>query len=76
MSEGPYVSFILLALLAIVRYSARPHPWLAAAAGLSLTLATMFRIDGVIWGVPLALSIAIVAIERRMPLFVEPLANK
>jgi len=65
MSEGPYVSFILLALLAIVKYSAKPNPWLAAAAGVSLTLATLFRIDGVVWGIPLAISIALVALNRR-----------
>lgn len=66
MSEGPYVSFILLALLAIVRYSVQPNPWLAAAAGLSLTLATMFRIDGVIWGIILALSIALAVIDLHL----------
>ena len=65
MSEGPYITFILLALLAIVRYIAKPTPWFAAAAGLSLTLATTFRFDGVYWGIPLALSIAFVAFGRR-----------
>ena len=63
MSEPPYVSLILLALLAAVRYHVKPGPWLAAGAGLALTLATMFRIDGVIWGIPLALSIAIAALR-------------
>jgi len=66
MSEGPYITFILLALLAIVRYTAKPSPWLAAAAGLSLTLATTFRIDGVYWGIPLAIAIAFVAFKRRI----------
>src|SRR6266513_1174671 len=65
MSEEPYITFILLALLAIVRYTAKPNPWLAAAAGLSLTLATTFRFDGVYWGIPLAFSIAFVAFGRR-----------
>src|SRR5437762_1122642 len=61
MSEEPYITFILLALLAIVRYTAKATPWFAAAAGLSVTLATTFRFDGVYWGIPLALSIAFVA---------------
>src|SRR6266480_2461819 len=64
MSETPYITFILLALLAIVRYTAKPNPWFAAAAGLSLTLATTFRFDGVYWGIPLALAIAFVAFSR------------
>ena len=63
-SEAPYISFILLALLAVVRYSTRPDSWLAAAAGLSLTMATMFRFDGVYWAIPVALSIALVARQR------------
>jgi hypothetical protein len=66
MSEGPYITFILLALLAIVQYTVKPNPWFAAAAGLSLTIATTFRIDGVFWGIPLALSIAFVAFDRRI----------
>lgn len=68
MSEGPYISFMLVAMLAVVRYAESPSPWLAAGAGLALTLATLFRFDGVIWGIPLALSIAYVAHSHRLTL--------
>src|SRR5215470_14510827 len=51
-SEVPYLSCIVLSLLAIVRYARNPSPFLAIFGGLALTLATSFRFDGVVWGIP------------------------
>jgi hypothetical protein len=67
-SEVPYLSCILLSLLAIVRYVENPTPSLAIWGGLSLTLATSFRNDGVVWGIPLATSMALAAFRHRLPL--------
>jgi Dolichyl-phosphate-mannose-protein mannosyltransferase len=67
-SEVPYLSCIALALLAIVRYVKTPTPSLAILGGISLTLATTFRFDGVIWGIPLGASIAVAAFRHRLPL--------
>jgi 4-amino-4-deoxy-L-arabinose transferase-like glycosyltransferase len=68
-SEVPYLSCILLSLLAIVRYVKNPSPSLAICGGLSLTLATSFRFDGVVWGIPLGVSIAVAAFRHRLPLW-------
>lgn len=68
MSEGPYITFILLALLAAVRYSVTPAAWLAAVAGISITLAAMFRFDGVVWGLPIAVSLILFAWQRGISL--------
>jgi hypothetical protein len=67
MSETPYVSLILVTLLMLVRYAATPGPWLAVAAGASLTLAITFRFDGVVWGLPLALAVVVVGFRRYLP---------
>jgi Dolichyl-phosphate-mannose-protein mannosyltransferase len=67
MSETPYVSLILVTLLMLVRYAATPGPWLAVAAGASLTLAITFRFDGVVWGLPLALAVVVVGFRRHLP---------
>lgn len=76
MSEAPYVSFVLLALLASVRYMVQPSLWLAAGAGLALTASTLFRIDGVMWGPPIALAMAGAAYARgtRVPAILRDLA--
>jgi 4-amino-4-deoxy-L-arabinose transferase-like glycosyltransferase len=66
-SEIPYISCIILALLGIVRYVKSPSPSLAIYGGLSLTLATSFRFDGVVWGIPLGASIAVAAFQHRLP---------
>jgi 4-amino-4-deoxy-L-arabinose transferase-like glycosyltransferase len=66
-SEVPYLSCIILSLLAIVRYVKNPSPSLAIYGGLSLTLATTFRFDGVVWGIPLGASIAVAAARHRLP---------
>jgi 4-amino-4-deoxy-L-arabinose transferase-like glycosyltransferase len=66
-SEVPYLSCIILALIAIVRYAENPNPLLAICGGLSLTLATSFRFDGVVWGIPLGASIAVAAFRHRLP---------
>lgn len=65
MSEGPYITSILLALLFTVKYSARSSAWMAAAAGIAITVATMFRFDGIVWGLPIAGSIALFAWHNR-----------
>ena len=65
MSEGPYVALILLALLAAVRYCVRPHALAAIASGVSLTLATSFRFDGVMWAIPIFVSLAISGFTHR-----------
>lgn len=67
-SEIPYLSCVILSLLAIVRYVRNPSPPLAIYAGLALTLATSFRFDGVVWGIPLGASIAVAAFRNRLPL--------
>lgn len=67
MSETPYVSLILLTLLLAARYASVPRPWLAAASGLSLTLAITFRFDGVIWGPPIACALLIAGLRRHLP---------
>jgi hypothetical protein len=67
MSETPYVSLILLTLLLAARYASVPRPWLAVAAGLSLTLAITFRFDGVIWGPPVAGALLIAGVRRHLP---------
>jgi hypothetical protein len=67
-SEIPYISCIIVSVLAIVRYTKDPSPLLAIGAGLSLTAATSFRFDGVVWGIPLAASIAAAAFRHRLPL--------
>jgi hypothetical protein len=66
-SEIPYLSCITLSLLAIVRYAKNPSRSLAIYGGLSLTLATSFRFDGVVWGIPLAASVAVAAVRHELP---------
>lgn len=66
-SEIPYLSCIILSLLATVRYVRNPSPTLAIYGGLSLTLATSFRFDGVVWGIPLGVSIAVAAFHHQLP---------
>lgn len=66
-SEVPYLSCIVLSLLAIVGYARNPSPSLAAFGGLSLTIATSFRFDGVVWAIPLGASIAAAAVRHRLP---------
>ena len=67
-SEIPYISCIILSVLAIVRYTKDPSPLLAIGAGLAVTVATSFRYDAVVWGIPLAASIAAAAFRHRLPL--------
>ena len=55
-SEGPYISLVLASLWAVMRYRRAPALRWAVLAGLALALATTFRFDGVIWGIPLAAS--------------------
>jgi 4-amino-4-deoxy-L-arabinose transferase-like glycosyltransferase len=66
-SEVPYLSCIVLSLLAVVRYAKNPSPYLAIVGGLSLTLATTFRFDGVVWAIPLGASIGAAAFRHRLP---------
>lgn len=65
-SEGPYVALVLLALVLMVRYATSPSVRDAGLAGLSLTLATTFRFDGVIWGSALAASLVIAGSRHRV----------
>jgi len=67
-SEIPYISCIIVSVLAIVRYMKGPGPLLAIWAGLSLTGATSFRFDGVVWGIPLGASMVAAAFRHRLPL--------
>ena len=50
MSEPPYLSLVLLALLLAVRYRQTPRAPYLFGAGLAINLATMFRFDAVLWG--------------------------
>jgi Dolichyl-phosphate-mannose-protein mannosyltransferase len=67
-SEIPYISCIIAAVLAIVRYAKDPSPLPALCAGLFLTVATSFRFDGLVWGVPLGVSMVAAAFRHRLPL--------
>ena len=67
-SEVPYLSCVIASVLAIARYTKQPSPLLAIYAGLSLTVATSFRFDGVVWGIPLGASIAVAGLRHRLPL--------
>jgi len=67
-SEVPYLSCILVSVLAIVRYAKDPSPLLAMCSGLVLTAATSFRYDAVVWAIPLTASIAAAAFRHRLPL--------
>ena len=53
-SEVPYISAIFAAIWAVMRYRHAPALRWAVLAGLAVALATTFRNDGVIWGLPLA----------------------
>jgi 4-amino-4-deoxy-L-arabinose transferase-like glycosyltransferase len=66
LSEVPYITFVLLALIAAVRYASKPGRWLAAGAGAAVTLACTFRFDGVIWVIALAAAIAMAARANRL----------
>lgn len=65
MSETPYISLILLSCWATVRYTLKPRKSLALFAGLCLTFATTFRIDGAAWGIPISATIAIANWQHR-----------
>jgi hypothetical protein len=67
-SEGPYVPLVLGALLAAVRYAQTPRMLFAVAAGVCVAAASTFRIDGVVWGAPLALAMIVAQRQKRWPL--------
>ena len=66
MSEAPYISLMLGAILAVVRFRSRPSCSMAALAGVMLAAATSFRIDGLVWGLPLAASLLVFAVQNRI----------
>ncbi|MEZ5512870.1 MAG: glycosyltransferase family 39 protein [Steroidobacteraceae bacterium] len=65
MSELPYISLILAAVLFAAKHARTPRLQYAAAAGICVALASTFRIDGVVWGLPLSLSIALSCWQHR-----------
>ncbi len=70
-SEAPYITCILAAVWAVMRYRQTPRASLAAIAGLALALATTVRFDGVIWGLPLAASFVLLLPGERARFHIE-----
>ncbi len=70
-SEVPYISLILASVWAVMRYRRDPELRWAVIAGVLLALATTFRYDGVIWGLPLAASFVLWRPDEERQLHVD-----